>query len=102
MLEIILAVLGLILSFIFAGAEIALLSSNRLQLEVWQRRGVRGAGSALKASLDPETFLTATLIGNNVANIMTTSFATIMLIRIIPSEGLILLIISVSVLSLVK
>ncbi len=98
MLEIILAVLGLILSFIFAGAEIALLSSNRLQLEVWQRRGVRGAGSALKASLDPETFLTATLIGNNVANIMTTSFATIMLIRIIPSEGVILLIISVCVL----
>lgn len=52
----------------------------------------------MKASLDPEKFLTATLIGNNIANIMTTSFATVMLIRIIPSEGLILLIISVSVL----
>jgi len=98
MMEIILAVLGLILSFIFAGAEIALLSSNRLQLEVWQRREVRGSASALKASLDPEKFLTATLIGNNIANIMTTSFATVMLIRIIPSEGVILLIISVSVL----
>ena len=98
MIELILAIFGLILSFIFAGAEIALLSSNRRQLEVWQRRKVRGSGSALKASLDPEKFLTATLIGNNIANIMTTSFATVMLIRIIPSEGLILLIISVSVL----
>ncbi|NQV16370.1 HlyC/CorC family transporter [bacterium] len=98
MIEIILAIIGLILSFIFAGAEIALLSSNRLQLEVWQRRKVRGSGAALKASIDPEKFLTATLVGNNIANIMTTSFATVMLIRVIPSEGLILLIISVNVL----
>ena len=98
MIEIILAVLGLILSFIFAGAEIALLSSNRLQLEVWQRRAVRGSNSALKASQEPEKFLTATLVGNNIANIMTTSFATVMLIRVIPNEGLILLIISISVL----
>ncbi len=98
MIEIILAVLGLILSFIFAGAEIALLSSNRLQLEVWQRRAVRGSASALRASTDPEKFLTATLVGNNIANILTTSFATVMLLHVIPSEGLILLIISVSVL----
>jgi CBS domain containing-hemolysin-like protein len=98
MIEIILAIIGLILSFIFAGAEIALLSSNRLQLEVWQRRSVRGAASALKANTDPEKFLTATLVGNNIANIMTTSFATIMLIRVISSEWLVLLIISVSVL----
>jgi len=98
MIEIILAIIGLILSFIFAGAEIALLSSNRLQLEVWQRRGVRGSASALKANTDPEKFVTATLVGNNIANIMTTSFATIMLIRVTDSETLILLIISVSVL----
>ncbi len=98
MIEIILAIIGLILSFIFAGAEIALLSSNRLQLEVWQRRSVRGSTSAMKASQDPEQFLTATLVGNNIANILTTSFATVMLIRVIPYEGLILLIISVSVL----
>ncbi len=98
MIELILALIGLILSFIFAGAEIALLSSNRLQLEVWQRRAVRGSASALKASQEPEKFLTATLVGNNIANIMTTSFATVMLIRVIASEGLILLIISTSVL----
>ena len=98
MIEIILAIIGLILSFIFAGAEIALLSSNRLQLEVWQRRAVRGSASAMKASQNPEKFLTATLVGNNIANIMTTSFATVMLIRVIPYEGVILLIISISVL----
>jgi putative hemolysin len=98
MIEIILAVIGLILSFLFAGAEIALLSSNRLQLEVWQRRGVRGAASALEANREPEKFVTATLVGNNIANIMTTSFATVMLIRVIPSETLIMIIISISVL----
>jgi len=98
MIESLLALLGLILSFLFAGAEIALLSSNRLQLEVWQRRAVRGSASAMKASQEPEKFLTATLVGNNIANIMTTSFATIMLIRVISNEFLILLIISTSVL----
>ncbi|MCF7825918.1 MAG: hemolysin family protein [Candidatus Marinimicrobia bacterium] len=98
MIEIILAILGLILSFIFAGAEIALLSSNRLQLEVWQRREVRGAKSAMSASQNPEQFLTTTLIGNNIANILTTSFATVMLIKVIPNEWLILLIISTNVL----
>ncbi len=98
MIEITLAVIGLILSFIFAGAEIALLTSNRLQLEVWQRRAVKGSASAMKASQEPEKYLTATLVGNNIANIMTTSFATVMLIQVIPYEGLILLIISVSVL----
>lgn len=100
MIEIILAIIGLILSFLFAGAEIALLSSNRLQLEVWKRRAVKGSTAALKASQEPEQFLTATLVGNNIANIMTTSFATVMLIRVISNEGLILLIISSSVLIL--
>ncbi len=98
MIEIILAIVGLFLSFIFAGAEIALLSSNRLQLEVWQRRKVRGASSAMNASKNPEQFLTTTLIGNNIANILTTSFATVMLIQVIHNEWIILLIISVSVL----
>ena len=98
MIEIILAIVGLVLSFIFAGAEIALLSSNRLQLEVWQRREVRGAKSAMKASQEPEQFLTTTLVGNNIANILTTSFSTVMLMKVVPSEWLILLIISVSVL----
>jgi putative hemolysin len=98
MIEIILAIIGLILSFIFAGAEIALLSSNRLQLEVWQRRKVRGAKSAMSASQNPEQFLTATLVGNNIANILTTSFATVMFIKVIPNEWVILLIISISVL----
>jgi CBS domain containing-hemolysin-like protein len=98
MIELILSLLGLVLSFIFAGAEIALISSNRLQLEVWQRRSVRGSHSALKASQEPEKFLTATLVGNNIANILTTSFATVMLIRVIQNEWVVLLIISVSVL----
>ncbi|MCF7808433.1 MAG: hemolysin family protein [Candidatus Marinimicrobia bacterium] len=98
MIELILAIIGLVLSFLFAGAEIALLSSNRLQLEVWQRRAVRGSKAALRANQDPEQFLTATLVGNNIANILTTSFATVMLIQVISNEIWVLLIISTSVL----
>jgi len=62
------------------------------------RRAVRGSASAMKASQEPEKFLTASLVGNNIANIMTTSFATVMLIRVISNEFIILLIISISVL----
>jgi len=98
MIELILAIIGLVLSFLFAGAEIALLSSNRLQLEVWQRRSVRGSAAALRANQEPEQFVTATLVGNNIANIMTTSFATVMLLQVLSSEFLVLLIISTSVL----
>ena len=100
MLEISLAILGLILSFLYSGAEIALLTANRLQIEVWARKAVRGAFLAMQAQQQPENFLTTTLVGVNIANILTTSFATVLLLRIIPSEWLVLLIVAITVLIL--
>ncbi len=98
MLELALAIIGLILSFLFSGAEIALLSSNQLQVEVWTRQKKRGSKLALHASKQPEKFLTTSLVGVNIANILTTSFATILLIRVIQNEWLVLLIVAMTVL----
>lgn len=98
MLELTLAIVGLVLSFLFSGAEIALLSSNQLQVEVWTRQKKRGSRLALSASTSPERFLTTSLVGVNIANILTTSFATVLLIRSIENEWLVLLIVASTVL----
>ncbi len=97
-LEITLSVLGLFLSVLFSGAEIALLSANPLQIEVWNKQNIHGAAAALESIRASEIFLTTSLVGINVANILTTSFATILLYGIIPYKWLIVVIISVVVL----
>lgn len=97
-IEITLAVLGLILSALFSGAEIALLSANPLQIEVWHKQGITGANSALRATRDSEVFLTTSLIGINIANVLTTSFATIMLYVYIPYKWLVVAIVSLTIL----
>ncbi|MCF7805644.1 MAG: hemolysin family protein [Candidatus Marinimicrobia bacterium] len=81
MLEIVLAVIGLILSAFFSGAEIAYVSANPMQVEVWKRQDLPGAREASKLLNEPSSFLNITLIGTNIANIMATSFATIVLIE---------------------
>ena len=83
-LEITLSVLGLILSVLFSGAEIALLSANPLQIEVWNKQNIRGAAAALQSIRASEIFLTTSLVGINVANVLTTSFATILIYGSIP------------------
>ena len=81
MLDLNLALLGLILSIVYSSSEIALLSANTLQLDVWEKQK---KGMAIWASsiLDkkPE-YLSVILIGTNISNILTTSFATVFLLR---------------------
>jgi len=100
MLALSLVIFGLILSFLFSGAEIALLSANSLQIEVGARKSVRASRHALWAQQDPEQYLTVALVGLNVANILTTSFATVLLVQIIDHEWLVFLIVAASVLVL--
>jgi len=80
-IEIILAVIGLILSAFFSGSEIAFVSANSMQVEVWRRQEIPGAAETSTLLSDPSSFLNITLIGTNIANIMATSFATIVLIQ---------------------
>ena len=71
-MEIILSIIGLVLSFFFAGSETAFISTHKIRLEIRIRRYFNS----------PEIFLSTTLIGNNFANIIATSYATVFLIRI--------------------
>ena len=81
MLDLNLALLGLILSIIYSSSEIALLSANALQLDVWEKQKkylARLASSILDRK--PE-YLSVILIGTNLSNILATSFATVYLLR---------------------
>ena len=80
-LEIILSVIGLVLSAFFSGSEIAFVSANPMQIEVWRRQNLPGAKDSSRLLNDPSMFLNITLIGTNIANIMATSFATLILIE---------------------
>ena len=50
-------------------------------MEVWQKQGHRSAGRTLRLLAEPERYLTTVLIGTNVANVLTSSFATVALIN---------------------
>jgi len=97
-LEISLAIIGLILSAFFSGAEIAFVSANPMQIEVWKRQELRGARETSHLLSEPASFLNITLIGTNIANIMATSFATLVLIQYF-SEGIVILLIALVILT---
>ena len=81
MLDLNLALLGLILSIVYSSSEIALLSANALQLNVWEKQKLRLAPWA-SSILDwkPE-YLSVILMGTTLSNILATSFATVYLLR---------------------
>jgi putative hemolysin len=79
-LEFYLAITGLLLSFFFAGSEIAFTSFNKLRLDVWFKQRVPFAGNAARFVQKPEEFFSTILVGNNLANILCTTFATYILI----------------------
>jgi putative hemolysin len=80
MIYIIISIFGLILSFFFAGSETAFISTSRVRFELWLNHNKKGVHQAKKYFAKPELFLSTTLVGNNIANIITTSYATIFLI----------------------
>ena len=82
MLDLNLAIAGLILSIIFSGSEIALISANSLQINVWLKQKMRLSKWAASILENKEEYLGIILIGTNFANILTTSFATIYLLRV--------------------
>lgn len=79
-MDLILASLGLLLSFFFAGSETAFTTANRLRVELWIHNKVQSALQAKKYFANPELFLSTTLVGNNIANVTATSYATVYLI----------------------
>ena len=73
-----LLILGtLILSGFFSGSEIAFVTANKLKLEVASRRTNMIAKAIEYFKNRPESFLTTTLVGNNIVNVV---YATLMAI----------------------
>jgi putative hemolysin len=73
-----LLILGtLILSGFFSGSEIAFVTANKLKLEVASRRTSMIAKAIEFFKNRPESFLTTTLVGNNIVNVV---YATLMAI----------------------
>jgi CBS domain containing-hemolysin-like protein len=80
LIAIYIAVSGLLLSFFFAGAESAFTTSNKLKLEIWSKQRRPLSKTAKYFTRNPELFYITILIGNNVANILVTTFAMVYLI----------------------
>jgi len=80
MMELTISLIGLLLSFFFAGSETAFISTNKIRFEVWLRQRIAGAHTAQHYFKNPDVFLSTTLVGNNLSNIIASSYATIYLI----------------------
>jgi len=96
-MELILSLIGLTLSFFFAGSETAFVSTNKFRFEIWLRRQIKSALVAKPYFKKPDIFLSTTLVGNNIANIMASSYATVYLIAYL-NEGISWLLITLVIL----
>lgn len=79
MTEFLLIFLTILLSGFFSGSEIAFVSANRLKLEIESRRS-SWTGQIVQSFIKmPETFLTTTLVGNNIVNVIYATLMTLFL-----------------------
>ena len=89
-----LAITGIILSIFFSSSEIALISANKLQIDVWVKQKLRLSRIANLIIDNKEFYLFCILVGNNIANMLTTSFLTIYIVNsnILPEESIFIII----------
>jgi putative hemolysin len=71
-----LIVLGFALAAFFSGSETALVSINWIRLEHWLEKGRTGAAALERFVTEPSRFLGTTLVGTNIAIVMTSSLAS--------------------------
>ena len=79
MTELLLIIFTIILSGFFSGSEIAFVSANRLKLEIESRKSSLTGRHVNYFVQNPETFLTTTLVGNNIVNVIYATLMTIFL-----------------------
>jgi putative hemolysin len=81
--------LGLLflLSAFFSGSETALMSMDRLRVKYLVQKKRRGAEKLENILEKPDRLLSAILVGNNLANIATSVFATTFLVQIYGDRG---------------
>ena len=81
MLELNLTIIGLILSIIFSSLEIALISANKLQIDVWIKQNFKLSQLTKNILDDKPKYLIVTLIGTTLSNILCSSFCTVYLVN---------------------
>jgi CBS domain containing-hemolysin-like protein len=85
LIELLLIILTVLLSGFFSGSEIAFVSANRLKLEIESRK-TSWTGRVVNYFVrNPETFLTTTLVGNNIVNVLYATLMTLFLVAPITS-----------------
>ena len=98
MSELILSLFGLLFSILFSSLEIALLSSNSFQIDVWSKQGGKLSRFSQNIIQKKEIFLFLILLGTNVSNIVATTFATLHFLDAGWSNASIIILISIIIL----
>ena len=84
----IIAILFLIcLSAFFSATETAFSSVNKIRLKNLASNGNKKAARALKMIENYDELLSTILVGNNIANILSSSLATVLFTRLIGNSG---------------
>ena len=98
MTELTLALFGLLFSVFFSSLEIALISSNPYQIDVWAKQKNKLSIISQTIIQKKEIFLFLILIGTNISNIAATTYATLHLLSNSWSNSSILILISLIIL----
>ena len=76
LLTLLVMVICLLAEGFFSGAEIGVVSADRIKLRTDAAKGSRGAKVAIKMLAKPEWLLSTTLVGTNIAVVTNTTMAT--------------------------
>ena len=79
-MELTLSFLGIFFSILFSSLEIALISCNIFQIDVWAKQGGLLSKFSQRITQKKEIFLFLILIGTNISNIAATTYATLHLL----------------------
>jgi putative hemolysin len=77
----------LIMEAFFSGAEIGIVSADRIKLRHDAAKGNKGAKLALKMLEKPEFLLSTTLVGTNIAIVTNTTLATLLAVHLFGREN---------------
>ncbi|MDD4028422.1 MAG: hemolysin family protein [Caldisericia bacterium] len=75
-----------LISALFSGSEIALLTVNRVKLNNLIEEGSERAKNILRLVEKPNRLITGILVGNNIVNILATSLATSYATKLLPNN----------------
>jgi len=102
---IIIVLIALLLSAFFSGSEIAYLSANRLNIEVYKNKGNKKSTILTDLYADPKRFLSTMLVGNNIILVIYTIFFSAVITpffeNILPQHGWITSLITTLILTIV-